>query len=157
MDNTCPSCGYTRTFCICGRKRNTSGDIQKFQNYEDYTSDNDNYAMTAKFKRPLDKFEKKYLKALNPVNGEAIPTWIERSDLSANEVCTYGHAQHLWMTKKGEWACHRTSMNCFICTMIQHIQNLRITTQALHQKTDISKLHWDITIDEHGNRQFTIE
>ena len=157
MDNTCPHCGYARTFCICGRKRNTTGDVQKFQNYQDYTTDSDNYAMTAKFKRPLDKHEKKFLEELNPINGEAITTWIKRSDLSASNVCGYGHSQHLWGTSKGEWACHRTSRYCFICTQIQHIQILRITIQAIHEHIDIEKLHWDVTLNEDKQAIYSIQ
>jgi len=157
MDQTCPSCGYARTFCECGRKRNSSGDVQKFQNFQDYTSDSDNYAMTAKFKRPLDKSEKKFLAELNPVNGEAISTYMKRSDLSAQNVCGYAHQQHLYGTSKGEWACHRTSRYCFICTQTQHIQILRIMIQALYTKIDISKLHWDIQVDQEGIHTYTID
>ncbi len=153
MDNTCPHCGYARTFCICGKKRNTSGDVQKFQNYEDYTTDSDNYAMTAKFKRPLDKHEKKFLEELNPINGEELSTWLKRSDLSASNLCGYAHSQHLWGTSKGEWACHRTSRYCFICTSIQHIQILRIMGQSIfkllpeHPSLKAQTLRWDIQID----------
>ena len=75
MDQTCSSCGFARTFCICGRKRNTSGKAVQFTNYTDYTTDSDNYAMTAKFKRPLDNHEKKFMEELNPMNGEELTTW----------------------------------------------------------------------------------
>ncbi len=155
MENTCPSCGYARTFCICGRKRNTTGDVQKFQNYQDYTTDGDNYAMTAKFKRPLDKHEKKFLEELNPVNGESLITYMKRSDLSASNVCGYGHSQHLWGTSKGEWACHRTSRYCFICTQIQHIQMLRIMIQAIYTQNPKIDLHFDIQNieDENGTHK----
>ncbi len=155
MEQTCPSCGYARTFCICGRKRNSSGDVQKFQNYQDYTNDADNYAMTAKFKRPLDKHEKKFMEELNPVNGEELQTYIKRSDLSALNLCGYAHSQHLWGTSKGEWACHRTSRNCFICSLIQHIQILRIMSQAVHPFTP--KLRFNIQVDnETHSKEYSI-
>ncbi len=43
---TCPNCGYLRSNCMCGRKRNTSGDFVAYQNYQKYPNDQ-NYAMTA--------------------------------------------------------------------------------------------------------------
>ncbi len=110
--------------------------------------------MTAKFKRPLDKHEKKFLEELNPVNGEELATYLKRSDLSASNVCGYGHSQHLWGTSKGEWACHRTSRYCFICTQIQHIQILRIAIQAIYAQNPKTSLRFDIQSieDDNGTR-----
>lgn len=156
MERTCPSCGYQRAFCQCGRKKNTTGESVKFQNYQDYTHDTDNYAMTSKIRRRQDKIEKKFQQHLNPVNNESVYTWIDRTETMVDTLLKYSHAQHLWETSKGQWACHRTSLYCFICTSNQIIEMYRMMSHALQDRVDISKLVW--YVDELGDdsRTYTI-
>jgi hypothetical protein len=143
MNKTCDHCGYDRVHCQCGRKRNTTGDPIKFQNYEDMRSSSD-YAMTSRIRR-ADPQQRKIMEELMPVDEELLLTYIKRTDIATNELCKYGVHQHLFGTKR-EWSCHTTSRYCFICTMAQFIDTMRgILTMIPQEK--LSDLHIQVDND----------
>lgn len=115
---TCSGCGYEKKNCMCGRKKNTSGEYAMYQNYTDFRNSND-YAMTARINRTSSE-DRKFMEELMPVNGELLITYIQRSEIAEQKLIEHSIQHHLYGTKR-VWACHTSSRYCFICTMAQFL------------------------------------
>lgn len=140
---TCTHCGYLKEQCQCGKKRNTSGDVVMFNNYTDQRGTSD-YSLTSKIGYASDdriKPKMKLMDELHPIDGEKLLTYLKRTEIGEIELSTYSIAQHLWLTKKGVWACHSSSRYCFICNLVQFNNVNRAIFETLQQLTDISKYY----------------
>lgn len=142
---TCNGCGYEKRHCMCGRKRNTSGDYAAYQNYRDYRNIND-YAMTARINRTSVE-ERKIMEELLPVDGELLTTYIKRSSVAEQKLTEHSIQHHLYGTKK-VWACHTSSRYCFICTMAQYVNVHRALWNSLADVIDISKITISVNVVE---------
>lgn len=128
---TCPSCGYEKKNCMCGRKKNTSGDYVAYQNYTDYRNTND-YAMTQRINRGSSE-ERKIMEELLPVSGEKLTTFLKRTEIGEQKLIEHSIQHHLYGTKR-VWSCHTSSRYCFICTTSQYLnvnRSLFISLQEL--------------------------
>ncbi len=148
VEKTCAGCGYQRTFCQCGRPKNTSGETKMFQTYDDWTSKDNDYSRTASFNRA--PAERKYMEELYPINKEPVDTWIQRTSIASKKCCEHSYAQHLFNTRK-QWACHTSSRYCFICVMIQQIEMLRILAISLTEMLSLHDYCWYVTEKDGGN------
>lgn len=137
-EKTCTHCGFQRSQCVCGKKRNTSGDVALFNNYTDFRGTAD-YALTSRISR-TNPSERKLMEELQPIDGEELTTFIKRTDIAEEKLNEYSIAQHLWLTKKGVWACHSGSRYCFICTLVQLNNCNKAFLSILPSIIDISNL-----------------
>ena len=137
---TCLHCGFEKVHCICGKKRNSSGDVVKFNNYEDWSRDDDQYSTVGRIDRPTNREvqERKMMEELMPYNKELVTSWLKRTDKAIHAATRYGYQQHIWGTRK-PWACHTTSRYCFICTMINYLDMFRHLIPTLSDLTYLEK------------------
>lgn len=129
---TCTSCGYTIDQCLCGKPRNTSGDVVKFPNYNDLRNNND-YSLTGRVNRS-DPETRKIMEELNPIDGENLDNFIQRTIIAEEKLCEYSMQHHMYGTKKA-WACHTTSRYCFICTLVQFVNVHRMILETYPEPT----------------------
>jgi len=145
---TCKSCGYEMKYCICGKKKNSSGDVQLYQNYNDYREASyQNYAVTSKINRTT-REERKIMEELSPVDGELLSTYLKRTEIAEHELIQYSIHYHLYGTRKGAWACHTGSRYCFICSTAQYLNVNRAIYENLSQIVDLTKIIIHITHNE---------
>jgi hypothetical protein len=138
---TCQHCGYEKRNCMCGRKRNTSGDYVAYNNYTDYRNIND-YAMTARINRTSAE-DRKIMEELLPIDGEPLDNYIERTNIAEQKLTEHAIQHHLYGTKR-VWSCHTSSRYCFICTMAQYINTTR---SILMMMKDLEKTKYIINVD----------
>ncbi len=134
---TCKSCGYAKANCMCGRKKNTTGDFAMYQNYKDFRDTND-YAMTARINRTSAE-DRKLMEELFPINGETLETYLKRTDIAESKLIEYSINHHLYGTKR-VWSCHTSSRYCFICTLSQFLNSNRALYNSLQNIIDTSKI-----------------
>ncbi len=130
---TCDTCGYEKRNCMCGRKKNTSGEYVMYQNYKDFRKIDD-YAMTARINRTQTE-DRKIMEELQPMDGEFLSNYIKRTELAEQKLIEYSINHHLYGTKR-VWSCHTSSRYCFICTMAQYLQNNRSILLSLEKSTE---------------------
>ena len=144
---TCQKCGFDRRACTCGKKRNTSGDVQMFGNYTDWVTTPENFSMrtgggtTAK--------ERKFMKELQPIHGETILSWINRTDYAVKELIQYALHHHTFGTKK-TWACHISSRYCIICVLCQQVEQTTGVLTSLIPLSDLSKTYFVCRLNSEG-------
>lgn len=149
QDKTCSSCGYQMAYCECGKRRNTSGDVAKFNNYQDYYSNNwarKNFAMTSRIERHSEA-ERKFMEELIPIDGENAITYIQRTDINEAKLIEHSIWYHLYGTRKGAWPCHTSSRYCFICNCCQMLEINRQVILEMGNFLDLSKLIIKVTQD----------
>ncbi len=164
MEKTCDHCGYQRTFCQCGRPRNTSGEVTKFQNYTDYTGAELDFGLTSPMRRSSkeQRAEKKYIEELNPTNKEKLYTYLQRTQKGMAAVRQKSHSYHLWETKKGIWPCHSTSRYCFICVKNQYLEFAELMAEKFLDLMDSlnpeikGALRWSRTETEEEEDQYDL-
>lgn len=120
IEQTCPRCNYQRSFCQCGRKRNTSGDVVRFSSYEDYTKEDNDYARTARPYRASAE-ERKFMEEFLPIDNEEYGTYIIRTNEAVKGLIEYAVHRHLYGTSK-TWPCHTQSRYCPVCQFAQQCQ-----------------------------------
>lgn len=123
---TCSGCGFQRKDCICGKRRNTSGSVVAYSNYNDLRGAAD-YSTT---RRTLRETERTYFQELLPVNDEELITYFERTSQQAQKLIEHSIFHHLYGTKQ-TWSCHTSTRYCFICTLCQQVETLRQITKAI--------------------------
>ncbi len=143
---TCNSCGYQKIHCICHNqnqhgtmyRRNTSGEIAKYQHYQNYQdTNNDQYAETARINRHSD--EQKFMEELWPVNGENCATYLARTSIASTELIKHAMHKHIYGGRK-PWPSHTSTRYCPVCTLCQLVNTLTDILIALSEIQDISKL-----------------
>ena len=145
---TCDHCGYLKRNCMCGRKRNTSGEVVMYSNYTDLRN-SDDYAMVSRIQR-TSKEERKIMEELNPVDGENLITFLKRNDTAEFELCKYAIHRHLFGTKK-TWPCHTTTRYCLVCTLVQVVSVNRALWESMFKLKDMSKMK--IQVNDLDNNQ----
>jgi hypothetical protein len=133
MERTCPHCGYARTFCQCGRKRNVDGSIRR-RPWEDYTKNPDEYARTSSMGRR--DSQQKWNHDRLPVNAEQLITYIQRSQRPIEELVEYSMHRHLFGTSK-TWPCHTQSRHCMVCDLCQEVTTLRQLLDSMVKKYQV--------------------
>jgi hypothetical protein len=134
---TCSSCGYEKSQCHCGRKRNSSGEYTAYNNYTDYRNTSD-YSMTARINRTQSS-DRKIMEELLPINGEPILTYLARTDIAETKLTEYSIQHHLYGTKR-VWSCHTSSRYCFICTLAQYVNTNRTLFKSLKDIIDLTNI-----------------
>lgn len=159
MEKTCPRCGYQRThckcgrngtprdinnpsanrtcrtcknrmdYCSCGRRRNTSGDVVRYQNYQDYTKENEDFSRTSRIFRASSE-DRKFLEELFPVDGEEVSSYMQRSSIQRREIVEYAMHRHLYGTSK-TWPCHTQNRYCPVCVLCQEVEVNRSLMNSL--------------------------
>lgn len=142
---TCNGCGYQKSECMCGRKKNTSGEYTMYQNYKDFRNEPD-YAMTARINRTSSE-DKKMLTELMPMDGEFLLNYLERSDIGESQLNQYAINHHLYGTKR-VWSCHTSSRSCFICTIVQFNNSNRAILSTLKDIINLEKIKIHINYDD---------
>ncbi len=153
LDKTCTHCGFTRAECICGKKRNTSGDVVAYQNYTDYRGFLD-YATTRRISQAETK--QKYMEELHPLPNENIMAFFERTAKHIQQLNEYSIQHHLVGTKKGAWQCHTSSRYCFICVQVQLTNLLESSIKALNEILDLQKFYYEISETPDGIKQYKL-
>ncbi len=149
---TCPSCGYEKVHCICNNqkqygtmyKRNTSGETQKYQHFQNYSSNPDDYSETARIYRNSD--EQKFMEELFPQDNEELSTYISRTSTASNKLIEHSMYKHIYGGRK-PWPSHTATRYCPVCTLCQFVNNLTDIIIAFSQYTDISKFRFNIIKD----------
>ncbi len=136
---TCLHCGYDSIHCKCGKERNTTGDVEEFQNYHNYDNEQD-YSRTAPM-IPRSK-EAHILEELKPVENEELITWIQRTNLGINKSSEHGIYHHIFGTRK-TWPCHTTNRYCIVCLPNQYINMQRRALLAIANKIDLKKFRYN--------------
>ena len=137
QSGTCSHCGYEKSSCMCGRKKNTSGEYTMYQNYRDFRNAPD-YAMTARINRTQTE-DRKIMEELLPVDQETLSTYLERTDIAESKLIEYSINHHLFGTKR-VWSCHTSSRYCFICTLCQYLNSQRALYNSLKEIVDTTQL-----------------
>ncbi len=154
---TCSSCGYEKQYCICETNnqhgtiypRNTSGETRKFQNYDHYNSNTDDYARTAPMYRDPYGNERKFMEELYPVNDETVSTYLKRTEIASDQLIQSSMHKHIFGGRK-PWPSHTSSRYCPVCTLCQFVETL---TQILQLLPD-TKLKFIVTPPE-PNKPFS--
>ncbi len=148
---TCPSCGYEKVHCICHNqqggtiyKRNTSGETQKYQHFQNYSNNPDDYSETARIYRNSD--QQKFMEELYPVQDEELSTYISRTATASSKLIEHSMYKHIYGGRK-PWPSHTATRYCPVCTLCQFVNNLTDIIIAFSKVTDISKLRFDIISD----------
>ena len=152
MEQTCSHCGYQRTFCQCGRKRNPDGNIRKPM-WRDYKSDPEDYSRTASIRSRQDA-QQKWNHDRLPVSSEQLITYIQRSDISIKELVEYSMHRHLYGTSK-TWPCHTQARHCLVCDLCQEVTTLRQLLKAIAKEQDIyhHRIYLEEVIADDGDTQ----
>lgn len=140
---TCSHCGFEKRNCMCGRRKNTSGDYVMYSNYTDLRGASD-YATTSRISRTSSS-DIKLMEELLPVNGELLTNYLKRTEIAETKLVEHSIYQHLFGTKQ-TWACHTSSRYCFICTLSQYVGVHKALWQSLSDVIDITDLK--ISIDD---------
>ncbi len=154
LDKTCTHCGFTRAECICGKKRNTSGDVVVYQNYTDYRGFSD-YATTRRVTHEESK--QKYMEELHPLPNENLHAFFDRTKIHIQQLNEYSIQHHLVGTKKGAWQCHTSSRYCFICVQVQLTNLLESIINTLPQLVSIDDLKFNVSKNEEGINQYNLQ
>ncbi len=153
LDKTCTHCGFTRSECICGKKRNTSGDVVAYQNYTDYRGFSD-YATTRRISQAESK--QKYMEELHPLQSENLSAFFQRTQTHIQQLNEYSIQHHLVGTKKGAWQCHTSSRYCFICVQVQLTNLLTSIIETLQNDKIISDTFFTVTKDENDISKYKL-
>ncbi len=149
---TCPSCGYEKIHCICNNKnqhgtmynRNTSGETQKYQYFQNYSNNPDDYSETARIYRHTD--EQKFMEELNPVNEEYVTSFIARTAIATEKLIEHSMYKHIYGGRK-PWPSHTATRYCPVCTLCQFVNLFRDFCIELSNVIDISNLMIHTTLD----------
>ncbi len=141
---TCKHCGYPSMHCICNQhnqagtthRRNTSGDVARYQHFSNYHEQTDDYARTAEYSRT--QTEQKVNIDIMPVHNENLVTFHSRTELSATESIKYAQNKHIYGGRK-PWPSHTNSATCPVCTLSQQVETYRQILLSLSKLIDLSK------------------
>ncbi len=125
-------------------KRNTSGETQKYQHFQNYSNNPDDYSETARIYRNSD--DQKFMEELFPVQDEELSTYISRTATASNKLIEHSMYKHIYGGRK-PWPSHTATRYCPVCTLCQFVTNLTDIIIAFSKVTDISKLRFDIISD----------
>ena len=156
LDSTCRHCGFTLRECVCGKRRNTSGDLDQYayhQNPIDYYNSPD-YTHTRRFKNPRDE-ERKFILEMFPNDRESLTAWSERTRKSMQASIEDSVYLHIWGTSK-PWPSHTGDRYCPICILAQQLELMIIFINTLSDLVDLSTLLWSVSIAQDGSKDFTI-
>ncbi len=141
---TCTHCGYDMELCQCGKKLNMAGNVEKYQNYNNYENPNRNpFAMTSPRMYQRDEESNKFFTEILPINNEEVAIWVQRTQIHTEKLTSYSRNHHIYGTKR-EWACHSSTRYCFICTLCDFVDILRsmaLSYLDLYPKT----LYWRVS------------
>lgn len=134
-------------------KRNSSGDLVKFNYYTDYTKEKNLYAMTSSIHQQQQRNEIKHNNDILPIDRESLNIWLKRTIKSSMDLTEYSRNQHIHGTTK-TWACHTSSRYCFICTLCDFVDILRIMAHGLEDLG--TSMQWSISVDEDGETRYQL-
>ncbi len=152
---TCVHCNYDMEHCICGKKRNMAGDVEKFGNYSDWKDRKNMFAMTTPRMYQRDSEEHKYFEEILPLDKEKLDIWIRRTAQHTVKLTDYARYQHIYGTKR-TWSCHDSSRYCFICTLCDFVDILRCLAVSIMEKFPDTPLIWSISLSEDGRSEYHI-
>ena len=115
--------------CECGKKRNTSGDVTRYQHHTNPTdlyNDPSRFSETSSIPRydnshNVRNKERKFIEELVPIDGELLSTYIQRSRLSASKTVEDSTYLHIWGTSK-TWPSHNGDRYCPVCILSQQLE-----------------------------------
>ncbi len=149
---TCSSCGYEKIHCICHNQsqagtiyaRNTSGETGKYQHFENYSNNPDDYSETARIYRHSN--EQKFMEEFYPQENEELSTYISRTATATNKLIEHSMHKHIYGGRK-PWPSHTSTRYCPVCTLCQFVNNLTDIILAFSEQVDISKFRFNIIKD----------
>lgn len=148
---TCASCGYEKIHCICHNKnqygtiynRNTSGERRKYQNYQDYESDNYNdYSQTSRISSR--DIERKFMDEFFPVTNETLDIYYARTAIATHELIESSMYKHIYGGRK-PWPSHTSSRYCPICVLCQQVETYRQLIEKLSDFIDLSQYQFKVS------------
>ncbi len=153
---TCSHCGFEMEKCVCGKKRNTSGDVAEFSHYVNYQDERNMFAMTSPRMYQRDSEENKFFDEILPVDKELVSVWIERTLLHTTKLTEYSRYQHIYGTKR-TWSCHESSRYCFICTLCDFVDVLRMMAGSFMKCCPNTPMVWVISASKDGRSSYSLE
>ena len=128
-DSTCSNCGFQMRDCECGKKRNTSGEVQRYQHHTnpiDLYNDPQRFSETTSIPRYNNELqnrnkERKFISELIPLDGELVETWIKRTRISTSKTVEDSTYLHIWGTSK-TWPSHNGDRYCPVCILAQQLE-----------------------------------
>ncbi len=142
--------------CECGKKRNTSGDVAKFSHYVNYENEKNMFALTTPRMYQRDSEANKFFDEILPIQGELLSVWIERTSVHTMKLTEYSRNQHIYNTKR-TWACHDSSRYCFICTLCDFVDVLRMMALSFVKCMPNTSLIWVVSPDSDGRSSYSLD
>ncbi len=152
---TCSHCGYEMEKCQCGHKRNTSGDVASFSHYTNYSDEKNMFSMTTPHMYQRDEEANKFFEEILPINTEDVKVWIERTQVHTTKLTEYSRNQHIYGTRT-TWACHKSSRYCFICTLCDFVDVLRMFIQGIQDLFPDKPIHWVVDVSKDGRSSYHV-
>ncbi len=147
---TCTHCGFEREKCQCGKKRNSSGDITKFSHYVNYQDERNMFSMSSPQMYQRDVEANKFFDEILPIDKELVSVWVERTSSHTVKLTEYSRNQHIYGTKR-TWSCHDSSRYCFICTLCDFVDVLRMMAiSILDLDLSTKPLVWSVLSGQDG-------
>lgn len=133
-----------------------AGDVQRYGNYVDYQDEKNMFAMTSPMAYQRDEEANRFFTEILPIDKEGIKVWLDRTAKHTVKLTEYSRHHHIYGTKR-TWSCHTSSRYCFICTLCDFVDVLRMFCISISQLFPKEEIKWNVEVDKDDRVCYTLK